>query len=181
MPAEPPKMDCGLFFPPKLASPCTSRAVAKVKSGFQNSLAREAGFSLAELMLVVAVTVLVATLALPSIREISRAYRLRIAADEIMMTLESGRAQAVERNGNTQVIFDGATGTWGVDSDFNHLIEGKEQHSAPAGITLSSTVTVTFSSRGELPIGETVARIVVTNGAATKTVAVSPRGRVTLE
>lgn len=132
-------------------------------------------------MLVVTLAVAIASLALPAVKEFSRAYRLRVAAGELMMTLEMARSQAVEQNRSVQVIVDATTGTWGVDANFDGQITGSETHSAPPGVTLSTTETITFTSRGELPLGASVDPISLSNGETIKRVNVSPRGRVALE
>jgi len=67
------------------------------------------GFSLVELLLVVAALLAAASLGLPSLRGTMTAYRLRASADIIVGELDAARVMAISRGANYEVKFTGTT------------------------------------------------------------------------
>ncbi|MFC5569596.1 GspH/FimT family pseudopilin [Lysobacter yangpyeongensis] len=70
------------------------------------------GFTLIELMVTVAVLAVLLTLASPSFSDFFQRYRLRGAADKVVNTLASARAEAVMRNRDVSIDFKGSAGSW---------------------------------------------------------------------
>ena len=66
-----------------------------------------AGFSLAELMVVVAVVGILTTIGVPYLNSYYNAMKLRSGADELATLLNSGRYLAIKQNGNVCVSVSG--------------------------------------------------------------------------
>jgi prepilin-type N-terminal cleavage/methylation domain-containing protein len=65
----------------------------------------EKGFSLIELVIVVAIILIMAAIALPNIGQWMRNYKIRGAAQGVASTLQSARGKAIATNTNTGVSF----------------------------------------------------------------------------
>jgi type IV fimbrial biogenesis protein FimT len=63
-------------------------------------------------MVTVAVLAILLALASPSFSDFFQRYRLRGAADKVVNTLASARAEAVMRNRDVSVVFKGSAGAW---------------------------------------------------------------------
>jgi type IV fimbrial biogenesis protein FimT len=70
------------------------------------------GFTLIELMVTVAVLAILLTLAVPSFSDFFERYRLRGAADKVVNVLSSARAEAVMRNRDVAIDFQGSGANW---------------------------------------------------------------------
>lgn len=63
------------------------------------------GFSLVELLIVVAIIVILAAVALPSIATFVRNYRIRGAAQQVASEIQAARTKAIMKNTNLGVVF----------------------------------------------------------------------------
>jgi len=63
----------------------------------------EQGFSLVEMMIVVAIIMVMAAISLPSIGQYMRNYKIRGAAQNVASTLQSARGKAIATNTNAGV------------------------------------------------------------------------------
>lgn len=75
------------------------------------------GFTLIELMVVIAVLAIMLTLAAPSFADFFQRYRLRGAADKVVTMLASARAEAVMRNRDVSIDFKGGSTVWCVGAN----------------------------------------------------------------
>lgn len=160
----------------------------------------EEGMSLVEMAIVFLIIAIVLAFAIPVVANSIRAYNLRSAAERLAERLAGGRSLAMAKNKNMTVSLVAATGQYGYDfapvgapdgtpdsSDPDDLSQSYYVETLPSGISItSSTGTInltngkgiTYTSRGELPIGASQADIVLSNGRGTVTVSISLRGQV---
>ena len=152
------------------------------------------GFSLVETVMVVMIIIIILAIALPMINNALQAYTLRNAADHVAERISAVRALALAKNKNITFSFNNTTQNYGfdftgttgdgvpdvVDPDdptINYNIE-----SLPSGVNATfpgnAPIQVTFTSRGELPIGAAIQDIVLRSGSRQMTVTVNLRGRI---
>ena len=144
----------------------------------------QAGFSLAELLVVIAVIGILAGMTVPFFISYYQSAALKAAAEELVTFLNQGRQIAIKENqsvcvqttsGAIQMRVGGCSGTlWvgpGTDASGNWKV--------PQGFTLGSTATAVFSYLGA---ASPAATYTVTNSANGKTLSVtlSASGRVTV-
>ena len=74
---------------------------------------RKAGFSLPELLVVLAIAALMAGIALPDYRQMIRAQQLKAAANDLFGAIDLARTQAIARGRRVQLVpLDAARGDW---------------------------------------------------------------------
>src|ERR1044072_6580919 len=160
----------------------------------------EKGMRLVEMAIVFLIIAIVLAFAIPVVANSIRAYNLRSAAERLAERVSGGRALAVAKNKNLTISFVAATAQYGYDfapvgapdgipdsSDPEDLSQSYYVETLPSGISITSSTGatnltngkgITYTSRGELPIGASQADIVLSNGRGTVTVSISLRGQV---
>jgi prepilin-type N-terminal cleavage/methylation domain-containing protein len=78
---------------------------------------RQEGFTLVELMIVLAVAAILLTIAAPSFSDVIDRARLRGAAGDIVSLLANARGASVQRNRNVAVAFAGSDPAWCVGAN----------------------------------------------------------------
>jgi len=74
---------------------------------------RKAGFSLPELLVVLAIAAVMAGVALPDYRQMIRAQQLKAAANDLFGAIDLARTQAIARGRRVQLVpLDAAQGDW---------------------------------------------------------------------
>ena len=133
------------------------------------------GFTLIELVLVLAIAAICFAIAMPDIVTFSSAYKLRAAAREVATDLQLTRLLAVKENKTFQVIF--GSNSYQVIRLSDGIV-AKSRSFGPDYPDLNLTnVSITFDARGSSN-GNTVT---VANTKGTKNVSVAPTGRVVIE
>jgi prepilin-type N-terminal cleavage/methylation domain-containing protein len=67
---------------------------------------RESGFTMVELMIVIAIASIMASVAVPSIIDLIPTYRLKGAADDIFSNMQLAKMGAIKENHKWAIIFD---------------------------------------------------------------------------
>lgn len=111
----------------------------RLQSAMQNA---EAGFTLVELTVSVAVMMIIAAIAIPSILQGWNSYRLTSAADSIAGILERTRFEAIHKNGRLSCLVAQTAQGWviGIDENGNNAIDPNEPQvilPGPAAIVLA--------------------------------------------
>jgi Tfp pilus assembly protein FimT len=157
--------------------------------------AGEVGASLFEIMVAFMVVAVVTAIALPAVSGAIRAYNLRSAADHLAERISAVRALAMSKNRNLMFSFNNNTGRYGFDFDSDGapdttdpddpLQGGYYWGTLPNGVTTTfpngNPITITFNSRGELPIGAVAQNLVLQSSGRSATVSVNLRGRISVQ
>lgn len=163
---------------------------------------RQAGLSVMELVTIMGIVAVLATIAVPNIVSATRAYKLSNASNALVQQLNLSRQLAVRGNRPTQVRFtiqpESAylTAQPYFDNDGNFVFETVggpvSAVSSDTGVTLSSANALTngtvpikyysviFTSRGDLKIGDPTPTFTLTYKGRNRNVSVDTRGGVTL-
>ncbi|MCL2872691.1 MAG: GspH/FimT family pseudopilin [Betaproteobacteria bacterium] len=78
--------------------------------------ARNKGFTLIELMVVIVVGAILLMIAVPSFRDMILAQRLATAGDNLAIAINTARMEAIKRNGNVQFCSDNSSLNTNIDS-----------------------------------------------------------------
>ncbi len=116
---------------------------------------REGGFSLVELMTVIAVVAILGTVALPSYRQFVLTQRLRQASYDLMSSLMLARSEAIKRNAAVSMTqaAGGWTRGWVVATGATSLVT-QDPYESTISITDSPALTaITYSNDGRLSGG----------------------------
>jgi len=107
------------------------------------------GFSLLELMMVVAIIAIFAAIAVPTFSSWSPRLKFRTSADELHKVLMLARMTAISSNRDVTVTFDQVNGTYEVA-----FPTGTEAYELPDGVHFSALAsdTITYSPTGQADI-----------------------------
>jgi type IV fimbrial biogenesis protein FimT len=142
------------------------------------------GFTIIELMLVIAIVGVLVAFALPEMRNLMRNQRLKTTSLDLFASLQLARSEAIKRNTSNVLMAGKATGTDGwqsgwyvcVDSDSDGTCTTAdnvllEQDPVDASITLAGpAAAVTYARDGRLPSGASAAAFTIkadTNSSTT--------------
>ena len=142
------------------------------------------GFTLTEMMMVVALIAIGAAVAIPSFTAMLPAMRLNGAARQVMGDMMAARMKAVKENNEFRVFFGIPFSNYYIildDDDNDGLPDYTEKFTLKniqdtyKGVTLSATNHPIFHPRGT---ATNLATVTLSNSSGTKTVSVSIAGRV---
>ena len=112
---------------------------------------RSRGFTLIELMVVVAIIAITAGLAAPNFRIMVANYRVRSGAEAIINGLNQARAEAVRRNTPVNFTLSGTGSGWTVNQVATATVLRRRSDGESAGVTAvssNSSNSVTFVGTG---------------------------------
>jgi len=148
-------------------------------------IGRNRGFTLAELMVVLAILAIMAAMVLPNFNQYIQQRRLNGAARQIMSDFMSARMAAVSQNRKVKMFFfnnhqykicDDADGN-GIVNDGEGTVRTRDIQNDYPGVTLTFTANPVFSLNGTAN-GTTVT---LTNPAGTRTVSLATSGRAMIQ
>ncbi len=142
-----------------------------------------AGFTLIEVMVVVAIVAILATLAAPSFSEMLRRNRLSTAASALQVSLSLARSEAVKRGSDARVTVAANTAAGGWTNGWTVFVDGTGTANAGVAPTADTTgatgvtrVEVVATPSGPISTGQTgtlnyftyngVGRLITTTGAS---------------
>lgn len=132
------------------------------------------GFTLIEVMIVIALISILAAIAAPNFRNYMIQRRLNGAARQVMSDLMFARMQAVSKDKNFQVTFSGTSYTI-VDVATGETVVTKNIQTDYYDVSLSSNNNPIFLPRGT---ATSLPTITLTNAGGSKSVCVALTGRV---
>lgn len=137
---------------------------------------KNSGYTLTEMMVIIAVIGILASLAIPNFINWLPNYRLRSGAEDIQSTLQLARLTAIKENETVTVAFNTANDTYQASVGGQSFRSGQ----MPAGIDINSAVfgggsSVQFDSRGFV-IGSAGSAQVRNNRGRLKTITLNITG-----
>lgn len=151
---------------------------------------KQSGFTLIEMMVVLAIFAIVAAIAIPNFMSLLPGMRLNGAARQVMGDLMAARMKAVKLNKKTKVFFNGNGYEYEIwdDADNSGTVadnEGDDKERTLQtnyhDVTFSSTGNPIFSPRGTSNAGGTITLTNSTNGKQKKVTVHAFTGRVKIE
>ena len=140
---------------------------------------KNSGYTLVEVLTVIAIIAIVAGIVLPNVVAWLPKYRLSSGAEEIQSTLQLARLGAIKENTSATVTFNTVNHSFSALVDDRMIKSGK----MPAGIVIDSVTTpaseVEFNSRGLVTNGGDI--LVKNNQGATKTIRVNIVGNASIQ
>ena len=152
------------------------------RAGFFMKIFNKTGFSLIELMIVLAIMGILSAIATPNLMHYMAERRLNGAAWMVMSDLMNARMLAVTLNRNVQVIFPtSASASYTYDAAGTATTRNVQTGFGYHDVRVSATSNLTFAPTGRLS-GSFGSTVTLTSTALTqpKTVTVSSAGRVAI-
>ena len=142
----------------------------------------EGGFSLIELVMVVAITMILAAAAVPSVRASVQFFRLRGAVSSVTSAIQSARYQAIfqgcpynitlSNTANTYQVASEGSGGGACAASFTNV--GSAVPFGVSAVTLSAATTLQFKPSGYVSATTGSTTFTLTYGSTTETITVSP-------
>ena len=144
---------------------------------------RQEGFTLTEILVVVAIFSILAAIAIPNWGTLLPTYALNSAARQVQSELHRLKSRAVSENADFRLVFSGTTFSMEKYSGGSYTATG-ETRTLPDGITLASTsdTILGFTSRGtSLDIGSDKTVKLCNIKSAGKNIVLSDTGRIRID
>jgi type IV fimbrial biogenesis protein FimT len=143
------------------------------------SLRIRRGFTLIELVVVIAIVAILSAVAAPSFRNLIAAQRVRSAASAITESLWLARSEAIKRNASVSFTLSSSTMSNGWQ-----IVDGAtvlhRQDGAPAVALASGGGTITFNPYGRLTAGSGDIGLAIASANVSRCISVATNGRATV-
>lgn len=110
------------------------------------------GFSLTELMIVISIVGILATIALPSFKSLTEGQRVKNASFELFTILSLARSEAIKRNSNVTIT---PTPSWAALTSLDIAVSGVivDTKPAPKGVVITTAIPgVTYTRNGRTTV-----------------------------
>jgi type IV fimbrial biogenesis protein FimT len=127
---------------------------------------RDRGMTLVELMVVLAIIAVGATLAAPGMAQVVASYRVRSAAEDMLSGLNFARTEALRRNTPVSFTLTPGGSGWAVRqvSSGTALLTRSDNESPGTSVaSANSALSVTFLSNGLLQAGTRLSQVTVSS------------------
>jgi type IV fimbrial biogenesis protein FimT len=145
--------------------------------------AKSRGFTLIELITAVAVLAVLVSVAVPSMKDMIYATRVRTAASDLLQAVMLARSEAIKRATNVDVVPYAAGWTYG----WSVMVGGMtlETHDAPGNVTINANVAGSITYRLDGRVSSNVRNLTVyttesSNPIAARCVLIDASGRPTV-
>jgi prepilin-type N-terminal cleavage/methylation domain-containing protein len=156
----------------------TSEKIAPARARTAN---KSRGYTLVEIIMVMAIGSILTAAAVPSVRSIVNNYRLNSAVAMAKWAIQSTRFQALSKGYNYQVVFDGTNINYQIQnlpSGTTYQNVGSTVPLAAWPMTMNQGSTITFQPNGF--VSATNSSFTITYQGVTATLTVSNYGNVTV-
>lgn len=125
------------------------------------------GFTLIELIMVIAILAILTAIGVPSMRDFVRAAAVRGASSDLYAALITARSEAIKRRTNVTVVPGGASWTsgWTVTAGGN-MLQKADALSSDVAVTPVTASSVVYGSNGRVSSG-TVTVVFYSSGSST--------------
>lgn len=116
----------------------------------------ESGYTILEMVLVVSIIVVLVTLAVPLLRDVTASFRFKGAVRAVTGAIQSTRYQAIYQGYSYAVVFDAAAKTYQVQSKpigaaaFSNVGTPAVWSESAQQVTLNQNITLTFTPGGKV-------------------------------
>jgi Tfp pilus assembly protein FimT len=169
----------------------TSRAAWYIRRPITTPRQRRAlGFSLIELVIVIAIGLLTAVMAIPLLNNVMSVYRLRSAVSSVTGFIQAARYQAISMGYGYQVVLNKAASTVQIQSDPNRIgtytnlcVPAAASCPIPLSgsgipVVLGADTTLQFRPSGIVTATTGTTTLTITYGTKTETITVSSYGNI---
>ena len=140
------------------------------------------GFSLMELVVVVAIGLVLAAISVPAVRSAVASYKLRSGQNAITGVIQSTRYRAIYQGYPFRVAFTKATSSYQLTSKpaaaASYTNVGGAVPFGDSSVQISQDTTFQFNPSGAVTVITGASTFTLTNGGNTKNIAVSTYGNV---
>jgi prepilin-type N-terminal cleavage/methylation domain-containing protein len=139
---------------------------------------KRAGFTLLEVIIVIAIVGILATVAIPNFMGWTPRYKLKAAVLELTASLQYARMRAIKQDQNCTVTFNAATGTCNLDC-LNKTVRLSDHAGTIQFSSVTPTATFNFTPRGLTDAG-TICQVSITDPGVSETysIRIMPTGAV---